>query len=203
MNTNDIAGAILAGGKSSRMGSDKALLTLDGKTLIQVLTESLSSMLEDVMIIADHGYRYEFLNIPSFPDTYKNCGPLGGIHSALTNSEAEKVLIVSCDTPSVSLEVLQLLLRKSGSEDALIVKQGETVQPLCGLYRRHCLPIIEEELRGQRLAVMGFLDKVQTSVLDLGQLLLQSDELLLANLNTPADYHKWIEKGRSIVPRLS
>ena len=182
---NDITGAILAGGESSRMGQDKALLELDRKSFIQRIAEVLQEVVECVIIVSDHGERYGFLRLPIYEDIYKNCGPLAGIHSALTNATTEGVFIVSCDMPFLSPEVIRYVIDSKSCDDVTLLSTRNGFQPLCGLYKRGCLPTIEDHLKQGQCSVLQCLQEMQTTTLSPQFTNIPHP---LMNVNTPGDY---------------
>ena len=104
-----ITGVILAGGKSSRMGTDKGLLELNGKPLIQYAIDTLKSIGLEIIIISNNS-DYEQFGFPVYPDIIPDKGPIGGVYTALSYSSTEKNLIVSCDTPFLSKKLLNYLI---------------------------------------------------------------------------------------------
>ena len=86
----DITGIILSGGKSSRMGLNKSLIELSGKTFIQRTKDLMSGLFENVILITNEPDLYDFLDIESYVDIFKVFGPLGGIHSGLINSKTDE-----------------------------------------------------------------------------------------------------------------
>ncbi len=140
-----LTGAILAGGLSSRMGKDKAFLEVRGTPFVKHLADVLAGVCSQVVIIGDGPDRFTGLGYPSFEDIHSNCGPLGGIHTALTRSAGENVLIAACDLPLISAEVVRYVLRERSSAcEISIVHHGDFVQPLLGVYAKACMPALEE-----------------------------------------------------------
>jgi molybdopterin-guanine dinucleotide biosynthesis protein A len=197
---NDITGAILAGGKSSRMGSDKALLELDGVTFIQRIAATLEKAFAFLIVIADQKEDYAFLGLPVHDDIYKNCGPLAGIHSALTHAQTDSVFVTSCDVPLLTPQLIRQVIRQRMQDQVTLLVGGNSLQPLCGLYHRSCLPVIERHLEQGQYSI-------QTCLRDLGTTLISPStdsptELshALTNVNTPSDYElvlRDVLRGRS------
>ena len=144
----DRAGFVLAGGRSSRMGRDKALLPFKGRTLVEHIAAAVSLVTGDVSLVAGPG-RYHNLGYPVVADVFPACGPLSGIHAALTASRAEWNLIVACDMPEVTAEFLELLLVRAESGDAdAVLPSGVSgrPEPLCAAYRRRSVEPIASAL---------------------------------------------------------
>jgi molybdopterin-guanine dinucleotide biosynthesis protein A len=142
----DITGAVLAGGKSTRMGRDKALLDLQGRAFIQRIAETLQEVFQRVIVISDRGQGYRFLGLPIHGDVLKNCGPLAGIHAALKYSSTDTVFIVSCDLPFLTPAIVKQVVESRTHHDVTLLATTNNVQPLCGLYERRCLPLVEKHL---------------------------------------------------------
>lgn len=174
------------------MGKEKALLHLHGIPFIERIANTLTEIFGNVFLVADESSRFEFLQLPVVPDMYKDCGPLGGIHSALLHAPTERVFIVSCDTPLIQSEFIYFLLQKISDEDVLVPSLGSFVHPLCGFYKKSTMQSIEERLQEKQFSVMDFLQtrnsrKVVLSVQE-GIRFEQS----LRNVNTPEEYQQCI-----------
>jgi len=172
------------------MGEDKALLSLGDKTLLQCVADSMKQIFHNVFIIADNIERYIAFQLPVFPDVYKHCGPLGGIHSAFAHSSAEKIFVISCDLPFISSDVIQYITNIHAHGDAIVVSEGSNIQPLCGLYKRTCVAMLEQSLFDNEFSVLQFLRKVRTYVLSLNNLFPSISENALMNVNTPLEYRR-------------
>lgn len=184
----DITGAVLAGGGSTRMGIDKGLLKLDGKTFIGRVVTTLKEIFDSVAIISERKASYASVGVPVYPDIFRNCGPLGGIHTALKKAQTEAVFVASCDLAFLTSSVVFSIIDKPMRGDAMVASADTGVQPLCGVYSRQCLHALEERLKSRQLSVLEFLRTVSTSVIDVSE-----NSLALMNINTPAEYTKALE----------
>ncbi len=197
----NITGVILAGGKSRRMGKDKALLKLGDKTLIQHVADILRTVFQRVVIISDHGCDYQFLNLPLYPDIYKNSGPLAGIHSALVHSKTESCFITSCDTPYITPELITHIidsLQRIDSRESLdicIPSVNGKLHPLCGVYSQRCLSTIQDCLSQRTLRVEDAIKKMNTNVIDITDKFPASAHQLLININTVEEYERTLNIG--------
>lgn len=187
-NREDIAGVILAGGKSSRTGCNKALLELDGVTFIERIADALLVVFSRVFISSDRGHEYEFLKLQTVEDVYKGAGPLAGIHSALLHAGTPKIFVVSCDLPLITPDLVRLVLKQGQATDATIVSIDGASQPLFGVYDISCLRMLEEHLRGGQYSVHRFLDDVTTHSVALESSRDLGHTIGLSNVNTPSDY---------------
>jgi molybdopterin-guanine dinucleotide biosynthesis protein A len=161
----DVAAFILAGGKSTRMGTDKAFVTLNGRTLLARLLEVVRSVTTDVCIVGDTAKFSAFA--PVVEDVFPGCGPLGGIHAALRASKAELNLILAVDVPFVSFALLQFLMahaRNSGAS-VTVPRINQGWQPLCAIYRREFADAAETALRAGRYRIDALFDQVQVQVI--------------------------------------
>ena len=186
------AGAILAGGKSSRMGQDKALLPLHGIPMIRHIATAMQSVVPSVCIVSDRSAPYRFLNLPVCPDLVKEAGPLGGIHAALTHLGAPAVLVSGCDTPYLTTPLFRHLLETPHRSPALVARAADGVHPLCGIYHREALPVIEQFLGSGRFKLLDLLAELQADTVAItpdlpffrpGILLNVNDTRLLQQLN--------------------
>ncbi len=187
--SSSVTGIILAGGKSTRMGKDKALLEIEGDPFIKRIADVLAGVFKDVMIISNHGTRYAFLDLPVCSDIFENCGPLGGIQAGLTYAKTPAILVVSCDLPLINARLIEHLLDVDENIDASVYSTEESVQPLFGLYRKRCLSAIELRIRAREYSVRDCLGVLKTRVVTPPADHSILDVHSLMNINTPADYH--------------
>ncbi|MBV9035651.1 MAG: molybdenum cofactor guanylyltransferase [Acidobacteriaceae bacterium] len=179
------AGFVLVGGMSTRMGQDKALLHWRSQPLVERIAATVAAVTETVTLIGSPE-RYVNLKIPCLPDTRHQLGPLAGIEAALETRQAEWNLIVGCDMPGVSREVLSCLLDRAGQINGLCVAAQdltEQIQPLCAVYHRRCLPVIKKSLDEGRLKLMRILEDLRAEYVPV--------ETKLTNINTPEDWLQW------------
>jgi molybdenum cofactor guanylyltransferase len=168
--TPDVTAFILAGGKSTRMGADKAFVVLDGLTLLARALELTRSVTSDVRIVGDAAKFAEFA--PVAEDVFRGCGPLGGIHAALRASEAELNLMLAVDLPFVPAGLLEFLIARARGSAAIVTvpQTGGRWQPLCGVYRREFADAAEKALRLGRYKIGALFDVVPTLAISEGEL---------------------------------
>lgn len=177
------AGFVLAGGRSTRMGQDKALLQLGGVTLVERCLDKLRAVCDEVAIAGGTEELQRFAHV--IPDEVPGCGPLGGIVRALEQSSREWNLFLPVDAPFVPVECLRELLRTAveGSADAVVARADGRLQPLCGVYSRRVFPVLRRELAEGRWKVAPALEAAgKMSVMDFANV------KWFANLNTPAEF---------------
>lgn len=191
------AGAvILAGGKSSRMGSNKALLPINGKTNIERIKDSLDEVFSDIILVANDEEMYQFLNIPIVKDNVRDKGPLAGIEAGLLASRSETNLFVACDMPFVSTQLAEVLLANSDGYDAVVPVIAGKRHPLFAVYKRTLLDEISDCLQTNQLRIKHLLDRVNVNYLTEDQLSdAEIDKLdrFFYNMNNPAEYAEAIK----------
>jgi molybdopterin-guanine dinucleotide biosynthesis protein A len=162
--SSDVTAFILAGGKSARMGSDKAFVMLDGRTLLVRALELARSVATDVRIVGDPAKFARFA--PVVEDVFRDCGPLGGIHAALRASQTALNLMLAVDVPFVSVGLVQLLIVRARNSAATVTvpRTKEGWQPLCAIYRSEFVDAAERALRTERYKIDALFDTVHTQV---------------------------------------
>jgi molybdopterin-guanine dinucleotide biosynthesis protein A len=189
-----MTGVILAGGKSSRMGSNKALLQIEGKTFIEHIAETLRLVVSRVIIIADRQEEFAFLALPMYPDIYKECGPLAGLHSSFIHTDTPAVLAVTCDMPLLEASLLSSLLDVPPSYDAALFSSNEFIQPFPGFYRRSCLPRLEDNLQGKKYSVIGLIRALNVITFPVPPLSCSQKLNPFTQINEQSDYHRLHEE---------
>jgi molybdopterin-guanine dinucleotide biosynthesis protein A len=182
MNTSkNITGVILAGGKSSRMGTDKGFLKLNGKLFIEHIIAALTPFVSEIIIVSNHP-EYDNFKLKRVPDFVENAGPLAGVYSGLLASKTENNLVLSCDIPLINSEILAELVRQIDdvSEIIQIESNGKTM-PLISVYNKSCETVFSSLLnqgeRRLRFAVNQC--KVKNILLN------KEQEKRVSNINTP------------------
>jgi molybdopterin-guanine dinucleotide biosynthesis protein A len=167
MDAADITGFILAGGKSTRMGADKAFVQFKGRTLLEHALDLVRSVAADVLIV---GARDKFAPFaPTVEDIFRDRGPLGGIHAALRASQTELNFILAVDMPFVSASFLQYLIREAetASDATVVVPRSDgRWQPLCAAYRRPFADDAEKALLAGNNKIGLLFDGVAIRVID-------------------------------------
>ena len=180
-----LTGAILAGGKSSRMGTDKGMMQFNGEYLIEKAISALKPCVND-LLISSGNRAYDRFGLKRISDIIPSQGPISGIHAALQFAAPEPVFILSCDMPWVTAEVIQHIIDSAEDEKLCIpVHRGE-LQPLCAVYPsmmaeyfRHC--ILEKDLSLRRILYQ--IPRIEIRSEDIPGF----TEKYFVNLNTPTD----------------
>lgn len=184
---------ILAGGKSSRMGTNKALLPMDGKTNIELIKDQLTPFFSDIIVVTNDFEAYEFLKVPMVKDEYIGKGPLAGIHTGLKNSKTETNFFVACDMPFVSGELAKHLIELCDHYEGVVPRINGTLHPLFSVFRKSVLPKVEQCLQEDRLRIRDLLEELQVLYVNEGELegvMVGNIEKVFYNMNYPLDYEK-------------
>jgi len=192
--TEEIASAIgaiiLAGGKSRRFGSDKALSLFRGEPLIQSVINTVREITDNIIIISNSPEKYDFLPFSVFADLIPGCGPLGGIYTGLYYSNHEKNLVLPCDMPFVTTEVLNHLVINTNGNDITVPYHQNLLEPLCAVYSRACLPHIKAQLESKDNQVFQFYHKVKTKFITFTPKMPFYHPDLFYNINSRADLER-------------
>ena len=203
---DDITAIILAGGKSTRMGTNKSLLKIDDKTIIEKLCDLLQSMFKEVILITNEPDEYTFLRLPIFEDIFRYRGPLAGIHSGLKHSKTDLNFIISCDLPFMTEEMINYLIEYKTDKLITVAKADGFIQQLAGKYSRECLAPSEKILKEatmnenrdnvqykRKCNVLSLIDLVGAEIISAEALPFYNKDLYF-NMNRTEDYKLLLEK---------
>ncbi|OEF99183.1 molybdenum cofactor guanylyltransferase [Vulcanibacillus modesticaldus] len=186
------AGAIiLAGGKSKRMGTNKALLEINGRKVIEMVKDRLAEVFSEIILVTNNMEEYDFLGLPMVEDKIKGRGPLAGIHAGLSTSSFDINLIVACDMPFISPELAVYLIGQIEEYDVVTPKITGEIHPLFSVYNKSTLPIIEKHLLKDKLKIKELLKQLNVRVVteeEIKYFLDDNLENLVFNMNSPMDY---------------
>jgi molybdopterin-guanine dinucleotide biosynthesis protein A len=179
---------ILAGGQSSRMGTDKAQLLIEDQTFVDRLTATLAEITDSIALV---GARQPHPRLPSTPDVFPSWGALGGVHAALAACSSEWAIVVACDLPFVTAELFEYLASLRTDHDAVAPLQSDgRPQPLAALYRiEPCLARANQLIETGHRRPLHLLELVNTRWVPFTELTnLAQAERFFVNINTPDDY---------------
>jgi len=185
---NKITGVILSGGNSSRMGTDKALLEINGTSLIKLVFNNLAAF-SDTIIISSDNLKHLLPNSILVTDDYKNCGPAGGIYSSLKTSTNSINIICSCDTPFVSPQIFKLLYLYSDAYDVVVPQFSGVLHPLIGIYKKHTAEIFAEALNSKQFVLKDIISKTKLKTVIIEDELSDFNELDFTNINNWEQYN--------------
>jgi molybdopterin-guanine dinucleotide biosynthesis protein A len=179
---------VLAGGRSRRLGTDKALLKLDGKWLLVRILQALSSLSDELLVVGGEQAKLAHLQVSIVSDAYPGLGPLAGIYAGLKAMRHERGLVVACDMPLLSLELLRYMILLSNDFDVVIPRIGRELEPLHAIYSSACVRPIAEELERGCLRVIGFFSQVRVRYVDQEEIdAFDPRHLSFFNINTPEE----------------
>jgi molybdopterin-guanine dinucleotide biosynthesis protein A len=184
-----ITGVVLAGGKSSRMGQNKALMTLGGKRLVDRVVAVMRSVFDPLLMVTNTPEVYADLGVPMVQDVWPEKGSLGGIYSAIHHVDTPYCLVVACDMPFLQAAMLHYLSTQTHGYDVVVPDVLGELQTLHAIYSKDCLQPIERYLAMHRLRIAGFFPEVRVRTVTASELQ-PYDPALLAfqNLNTPEEF---------------
>lgn len=180
---------ILAGGKSSRMGEEKGLMYFNGKKLVEYVIAATTTVTDKIIIItANEAYRQ--FGYPCIADELIDKGPLGGIYTGLIHSTTQKNLVLGCDMPFLSGQLLTALAGNSGTEEVLLTEHKGLAEPLCSVYDKSCMTHIRGLLEKNQLKITDALAGLKTRVISFDK-----EEWFIgnefANINTMEELKKF------------
>lgn len=184
----EAAGIVLAGGKSTRMGTNKALLPLGKETMLATVVAALRPLFSDIIVVTNTPELYRDLKARLVPDVIPGRGPLSGFHAGLLASTYRYNFIVACDMPFLQPSFIMYLLEQAPGYDVVVPRRGEYLQPLHAVYSRHCLKAIEDCLIEGKYKAFAFYPRVKVRYVDVDRLVGSNDpEKIFFNINTPDD----------------
>ena len=188
--------AILAGGRATRFGGrDKGALVVNGQTILERQIAELSRVTTDILIVGGNGAgarRAGGVTPRVISDIVPGCGPLGGIHAALTEARGDAIFVAACDMPYLDASLIRYLLGWTRAADVVVPRTKRGYHPLCAAYTRACLPAVARRLADRRLKMTALLEEVRVRELTAREIDVFGDRhRLLANVNTPADYEEF------------
>lgn len=180
---------ILAGGKSRRMGKNKAELKLEDLSFLDTLARELNGF-EEFLVSVDKKERHPEIRYPMVGDLYADCGPMSGVYSALKTCAADALVAVPCDVPffSRSLAMKMAACLDSQTDAVIAVTQDGRKHPLCGVYTKNCLNRMEACLEGGVYKMGTMLSGLRVRTCQTGK-----ESWRLQNVNTPEEYERLIE----------
>jgi len=182
---------VLAGGKSSRLGQNKALEAIDGKSLIQWVVDRLAVISTEIIIATAHGERIlcsSPTGIKTVADVYPGKGPLVGIYSGLIASSSPRAIVVGCDMPFLSIGLLDYMSQISSTFDVVVPQTRKKVEPLCAVYSSNCLASIHNLLERDELRLSELLNMVKVRYIEEDEInRFDPEHLSFFNVNTQAD----------------
>ncbi|BAU14068.1 molybdopterin-guanine dinucleotide biosynthesis protein A [Leptolyngbya sp. NIES-3755] len=177
-----LSAIILAGGKSSRMGQDKALIEIDGVPLLKRTYHAAKQCTDSIYVVTSWRDRYQsILSDVQWIEESSPRSPIVAFSEAFEQITTDWVLLLACDLPRLNGETLQELIAQLGEVSIVVARSEEGWEPLCGFYRRDCLPSLQNYLAQGKRSFQDWLDSETVQELQI------SDRQILFNCNTPDD----------------
>lgn len=188
----DATGILLAGGKNSRMGKNKALIKYGDETFLTNSVKKLRSLFEEVLISVDNAEKYNIDNIRFIEDIYHEKGPMGGIYSALRTAKYDWIFVVPCDMPLWQPALAAELLKHRFDYDIVVPVIKNHEEPLFALYKKTCIPVIEECLNTDLTRVTALYPLVNTNYFNPDEKYNEKElSNIFLNINTKEDLNKF------------
>lgn len=185
----DVTGVILAGGKSRRMGNNKAFLKVGGIPLIERVSFVLSQIFEDVILITNDPTTYANLGFPVYTDIYPDRASLVGIYTALLKAKTPHIFCASCDMPFLNQSLIRLLVEKRENTDLVLPFSDNGREPLHAVYGENCLSVMGQMILENRMAIKEIFNQVRTKKVKSEEVATLDPKFLsFLNCNTPEDY---------------
>jgi molybdopterin-guanine dinucleotide biosynthesis protein A len=183
-----VTGILPAGGRSRRMGADKALIDLAGESVVSRILRQLRECAHETYIIGDRPERFTDLGAPVLSDDIPGLGVIGGIATGLRAAEEGIVVCVACDMPFVNAELMRHLVGAVGAADGAIIRTPHGYEPLCAVYRTDILPAVKAMIREGDLAAQAIARRMDLTTVEEADLAASGlDARRLFNMNTPDD----------------
>ena len=187
----DIVGVILAGGRSTRYGRNKAFETLGGKSLIARVVETMTSLFKETILMTNTPSEYEHLGLPTYQDLIKGLGPIGGIYTALKIIEKDAGFFVACDMPFLNKALISHMVSIRKDFDVIVPRMGWKIEALHALYRKSCVAQIEKNINDGIYQIVRVFEHVTVRYVDEEEIR-QFDPQLRSflNINRPQDLRR-------------
>ncbi|SCI16206.1 MULTISPECIES: molybdenum cofactor guanylyltransferase [unclassified Romboutsia] len=174
-------GVILAGGKSSRMGENKALMYIEGKTFIEKAIDAFSNF-EEVIIIANDTNLYSKYNFKIYEDIIKDIGPIGGIYTALNYAKYD-IVVLACDMPFIDNSVVDKI-GLSMKNKSIISISNNRIQPLCSGYKKDIISKVKECIDNNNYKLLKLIDSIEKEYINF------DEAKIFLNINTKVEYNE-------------
>lgn len=192
LDKGEITGIVLAGGKSSRMGKDKAMCNFRDKPLVEYAIEALEPFCGEILLSTNLTGGYEKYGFALVNDDLKEIGPMGGIYSCLKKSKTKHNFVLSCDTPFIGKDLVKFIIDNISNDFDIVapIHQNSLLEPLCAYYNISVLPELKTFIERRDFKLMGLLKSLRLKQLVIDNNLGFYNQKLFNNLNTSEDLLK-------------
>ncbi len=183
--------AILAGGRSRRMGRDKSMLAIDKVPVIRRIADTLDEIFTEIFVVANEKEEYERMGLAVVGDIHPGNDSLGGLHTAVARAESSHVFVVGCDMPLLQPALIYGLAGLVDDWDVVVPIKNDYPEPLCAFYGKKCAPHIESSISRGRLKMIGFHEQVRVRRVEEATWRAWDPEgTSFLNANTPEEFEK-------------
>lgn len=165
------------------MGEDKGLMELDGRPMIQHVIDEVKQISNEIIIISNHPV-YEQFGCPVYADEIIGKGPLAGLYTGLNKSASQKNIVLSCDVPFITMELIQFLIDHFYDFDITIPEKGGKTHQLIGVFDKSCIDSFKKDLDNNQLKLISAYENLNLNVVNANQF----DEKVFSNINTKDDF---------------
>lgn len=186
-----MTGAILAGGKGTRIGANKAFLEIGGRPLIEAVLEKVKGIFDELFIVANDPHSYEYLKMEVFPDLIPDKSSLGGIYTALNKASFPQVFCIACDMPFIEPAFTRYMMEGASNYEVVIPRSPDGLEPLHAIYSKSCLPCVERLLDVGDLKILHLFPEVRVKTLESEEIEpFDPHGMLFFNINNPEDLER-------------
>lgn len=179
--------AVIAGGKSTRFGRDKGLALVKNRSLIDYTLQTARQLSDTIILIYGKEVLYGGLNIPIFFDVFPDCGPLGGVHSALIHASTEWIATMPCDMPLLIPDIYHILYGLRQLNRPVVAVSHRGIEPLVSIWHRSAAVEIEKALRKKRFSMQESIFSLKATTVLLPAVMKDYREYYFTNVNYPED----------------
>ncbi len=158
---DNTTGVILAGGKSSRYGTNKAFAEMQGARLIDRVAQAMASVFPRLILVTNTPHEYAYLKIPMFEDHIKGLGPIGGLYTGLDMMPDPAGFFVACDMPFINPDLVLRMISMGTDYDAVVPKVDWMIEPLHALYAKSCLPFIKAAIKAGEYQIFKIYERIR------------------------------------------
>ena len=199
-----MTGVILAGGRSRRMGLNKAFLEINGKPIVDQIIDIFRDTFEGVTLVTNSPSEYLHLDVRIVTDLIPDKGALGGIYTGLFYSLSPHIFVAACDIPFLEKGFIDYMVSKAGNYDVVVPHPSDGLQPLHAIYSKGCSRHIEALIEQDELKILNLYRKVKVLELSPHEILsFDPQQTLFLNINTPEDLERVRARQKAVSYRTS
>jgi molybdopterin-guanine dinucleotide biosynthesis protein A len=192
---DNFTGIILSGGKSTRMGENKAFIEIEGIPIIYRIHTLFEKLFKEIIIVTDQKERFSNINAKIYSDLFPNKGVLGGIYTGLFFSNFQYAFCAACDMPFLKESVIKFLMKEIGDYEVVVPKTKDGLQPLHAIYSKDCLEPIKKIIKQNKFKILDLYPMVRVKIIMENKFSdLDPRNESFININTPEDLYRLKKK---------